>query len=141
MNVRIVSARAGNVIGGGDWAADRIVPDCVRAWSRGEIVKLRSPYAIRPWQHVLEPLSAYLNLASSLNDTPNLHGEAFNFGPSFENNHTVFDLVQEMGKYWDIINLENGILNIQSIAFLIILRKIQRARHHYNGNSILRSKQ
>ena len=65
-NVRVGIARAGNVIGGGDWAVDRIVPDCMQAWSRNKIVDIRSPDATRPWQHVLEPLSGYLALAAVL---------------------------------------------------------------------------
>ena len=73
-NIRIGIGRAGNVIGGGDWAMDRIVPDCVRAWSRGEKVLLRNPKATRPWQHVLEPLSGYMNLAIYLSQDANLHG-------------------------------------------------------------------
>ena len=77
-NIRIGIGRAGNVIGGGDWAMDRIVPDCVRAWSRGEKVLLRNPKATRPWQHVLEPLSGYMNLAIYLSQDANLHGEPFN---------------------------------------------------------------
>jgi CDP-glucose 4,6-dehydratase len=75
-------ARAGNVIGGGDWAKDRIVPDCVRAWSKGKTAVIRNPRATRPWQHVLEPLSGYLWLgACLLAGRKELAGEAFNFGP------------------------------------------------------------
>lgn len=99
--VRIASARAGNVIGGGDWAADRIVPDCVKAWSQGETVELRNPHSTRPWQHVLEPLSGYLCLASVLSQKPELHGEAFNFGPPAKHNHSVLELVQEMAIHWE----------------------------------------
>ncbi|MBT8633212.1 CDP-glucose 4,6-dehydratase [Polynucleobacter paneuropaeus] len=99
--IRIASARAGNVIGGGDWAADRIVPDCVKAWSTNKLVDLRNPYSTRPWQHVLEPLSGYLNLAIDLAEQPDLHGEPFNFGPQAQQNRSVLDLVQEMAKHWD----------------------------------------
>lgn len=98
--VRVASARAGNVIGGGDWASDRIVPDCVRAWSKGNQVKLRHPYATRPWQHVLEPLSGYLYLATMLTKRPQLHGEPFNFGPATQENHTVLELVEQMAFHW-----------------------------------------
>lgn len=101
--VRLGVARAGNVIGGGDWAEDRIIPDCVRAWSRGEVVSLRNPGATRPWQHVLEPLSGYLNLAMALHDSPKLHGEPFNFGPSSQQNHSVLELVQRMSVHWDYV--------------------------------------
>lgn len=99
--VRIASARAGNVIGGGDWAEHRIVPDCVKAWSTDRHVELRNPHATRPWQHVLEPLSGYLTLALALLHQPNLHGEPFNFGPQAQHNHSVLALVQQMAVHWD----------------------------------------
>lgn len=106
-NTRIAIARAGNVIGGGDWAADRIVPDCVRAWSKGEIVSIRSPLATRPWQHVLEPLGGYLLLgAKLLLNQPNLDGEAFNFGPDSTVNQTVSELLQEMSVHWPGVKWE-----------------------------------
>jgi CDP-glucose 4,6-dehydratase len=102
--VRIASARAGNVIGGGDWATDRIVPDCIRALQRGESIPVRNPSATRPWQHVLEPLSGYLWLAASLaaDLRPLTSGlaSAFNFGPTHESNRTVAELVQEILKHW-----------------------------------------
>jgi CDP-glucose 4,6-dehydratase len=99
--VRIGVGRAGNVIGGGDWAEDRIVPDCMRNWSRGEVVPLRNPLATRPWQHVLEPLSGYLALAMALKESPSLHGEPFNFGPLAQQNHSVAELANAMAKHWD----------------------------------------
>lgn len=98
--VRIASARAGNVIGGGDWAQHRIVPDCIKSWSLGELVELRNPHATRPWQHVIEPLSGYLSQAVALYQHPRLHGEAFNFGPQAQQNHSVLELVQEMSQHW-----------------------------------------
>ena len=100
-NVRIAVGRAGNVIGGGDWAEDRIVADCMSACSVGESVSLRNPLATRPWQHVLEPLSGYLALASSLYEDVTLHGEPFNFGPPSDQNQSVGDLVVQMSKHWD----------------------------------------
>jgi len=99
--VTMVSARAGNVIGGGDWAKDRIVPDCMNAWINSKPVEIRSPSATRPWQHVLEPVSGYLNLGQKLMETPSLHGESFNFGPKSEHSHTVVNLLQDLGKYWN----------------------------------------
>jgi len=99
-NVRVGIARAGNVIGGGDWAVDRIVPDCMKAWSEGQSVDIRNPKSTRPWQHVLEPLSGYLALAAELSVRQDLHGEAFNFGPSAVQNHSVGELIQEMSRYW-----------------------------------------
>ncbi len=78
--IPVASARAGNVIGGGDWAADRLIPDAIRAWSTGQVLQIRRPQAIRPWQHVLEPLAGYLVLAQALWEQPALAG-AYNFGP------------------------------------------------------------
>lgn len=105
--VRIASARAGNVIGGGDWSVDRIVPDCVKAWSDGETVMLRNPHATRPWQHVLEPLSGYLSLAVHLSERQDLHGEAFNFGPQAQQNKSVLELVVAMQKTWERVRFED----------------------------------
>jgi CDP-glucose 4,6-dehydratase len=105
--VRIGVGRAGNVIGGGDWAEDRIVPDCMRAWSRGETVPLRNPLATRPWQHVLEPLSGYLNLALALSENAALHGQPFNFGPPAQQNHSVGELVTAMTGHWDQVRWED----------------------------------
>lgn len=100
--VRLASARAGNVIGGGDWAEDRIVPDCIRAWLAGEEVRIRNPAATRPWQHVLEPLSGYLWLAASLahaKRTETTFEAAFNFGPGHDSNRTVGALVREASRH------------------------------------------
>jgi CDP-glucose 4,6-dehydratase len=98
--VRIASARAGNVIGGGDWSVNRIIPDCIKAWSAGESVDLRNPHSTRPWQHVLEPLGGYLTLGVALFDNPKLHAEPFNFGPQAQQNHSVLELVREMAVHW-----------------------------------------
>lgn len=98
---KIASTRAGNVIGGGDWAKDRIVPDCARAWAQGRALTIRNPAATRPWQHVLEPLSGYLWLGAQLSqDRPELNCEAFNFGPGAEVNQPVSVLIAEMAKVW-----------------------------------------
>jgi CDP-glucose 4,6-dehydratase len=100
-SLQIATARAGNVIGGGDWARDRIVSDTVRAWSTNQKSIIRSPKSTRPWQHVLEPLSGYLSLAAGLlNRTPHLNGEAFNFGPPPDVNVSVETLLIELQKSW-----------------------------------------
>jgi CDP-glucose 4,6-dehydratase len=83
------SARAGNVIGGGDWASDRIIPDCIRSIVKNEPIQLRSPYATRPWQHVLEPLSGYLALGSKLYNEPEKYSGSWNFGPTTSEARTV----------------------------------------------------
>lgn len=106
--VRLGIGRAGNVIGGGDWAKDRIVADIYRAWSEGRVVEIRSPAATRPWQHVLEPLSGYLNLGQVLAERPELHGEAFNFGPRAEQNRTVLGLLEDLSRHWGFNRAEDA---------------------------------
>jgi CDP-glucose 4,6-dehydratase len=96
---RLASARAGNVIGGGDWGADRLVPDIMRAALAGERVRVRNPNSIRPWQHVLNPLSAYLLLAQVLCDSPE-HACAWNFGPADEDARPVGWIVQRISELW-----------------------------------------
>ncbi len=100
-HARIASARAGNVIGGGDWAADRLVPDCLRAFAAGEPVRLRAPDAVRPWQHVLGPLAGYLALATRLldDDGPRF-ARAWNFGPDATDDATVFDVASRVAALW-----------------------------------------
>lgn len=116
-NVKLAIGRAGNVIGGGDWAKDRIVVDCMIAWSKGEVVEIRAPKATRPWQHVLEPLSGYLNLGLELYENENLHGEAFNFGPRAEQNHTVEELLIDLSKYWDFKDVNDAYKVTGNIPF------------------------
>lgn len=101
-NIKMGVARAGNVIGGGDWATDRIVVDCVKAFSEKRTVEIRCPQATRPWQHVLEPLSGYLNLGQYLCEGKVDNGEPFNFGPKAEQTKTVLELVQDLAEYWGI---------------------------------------
>lgn len=99
-DVAVASARAGNVIGGGDWATDRLVPDCIKGILKGEKIQVRNPHAIRPWQHVLEPLSGYLTLAMKLYvDGPN-YSEAWNFGPDDSDAKPVEWLVKKICEKW-----------------------------------------
>jgi CDP-glucose 4,6-dehydratase len=98
-DTRVASARAGNVIGGGDWAADRLLPDIMRAVLAGEEVRVRNPNSIRPWQHVLNPLSGYLVLAQALWDSPQ-HAGGWNFGPPEEDARPVGWLVERMSELW-----------------------------------------
>lgn len=92
----IASVRAGNVIGGGDWALDRIIPDCIRALEAGEPIEIRSPKSIRPWQHVLEPLSGYMLLAQKMWEKPTEYCEGWNFGPRMESISTVWEVAQKV---------------------------------------------
>ena len=100
-NVLVGVGRAGNVIGGGDWAPYRIIPDCVKAWSSNKKPEIRNPLATRPWQHVLEPLSGYISLAVALSNNTASNGEAFNFGPPSYQNHTVQELANEITRHWE----------------------------------------
>ena len=96
----ISSVRAGNVVGGGDWALDRVVPDCMRALSKGEEITVRNPAAIRPWQHVLDPLHGYLFLAAKQYAAPDALSGSWNFGPDSGSNRTVKDLVERVVFHW-----------------------------------------
>jgi len=100
------SVRAGNVIGGGDWSADRIVPDCIRALENHEPIRLRNPDATRPWQHVMEPLSGYLLLAHHLSLHPGRFGGSYNFGPENRQMHTVRDVAEELLSVWGSGHIE-----------------------------------
>lgn len=111
-NIRLGVARAGNVIGGGDWAKDRVVVDAITSWSKKKCVQIRSPKATRPWQHVLEPLSGYLTLGMNLHENKNFNGECFNFGPMMEKDKTVEELLKDLSYYWDLgKNIDPLIIN------------------------------
>ena len=111
-NIKLAIGRAGNVIGGGDWAQDRIVVDCMESWSRNVAVDIRNPNATRPWQHVLEPLSGYLKLGLDLSNNDSLNGSAFNFGPNSDQNRTVKNLLKDLYKFWNFSN-ESQAYNIK----------------------------
>ncbi len=99
--VALASARAGNVIGGGDWAADRLVPDCIRALLKGQEIDVRNPNAIRPWQHVLDPLSGYLLLAQKLCLEGVVYAEGWNFGPRDDDTKSVEWIVKKICNKWE----------------------------------------
>lgn len=105
-SVRLATARAGNVIGGGDWAEDRLVPDLVRAASSGSVLKIRNPSSVRPWQHVLEPLSGYLRLGQRLWEDSSTSG-AWNFGPGAVGEITVHSLAEKLGEHWSALRIEH----------------------------------
>ena len=129
--VSIGIGRAGNVIGGGDWAKNRLIPDCMKAWSKNKKVILRNPYSTRPWQHVLEAIWGYLNLAINLKYNKSIHGEAFNFGPKPNNNFSVIQIVNLIKKNWKDIkwqekkdktkHYETNLLKLNSSKSLKIL--------------------
>lgn len=98
--IKICIARAGNVIGGGDWSEGRLIPDCIRKWSFNKIVKIRNPKSTRPWQHVFDVLNGYISLAIKVKINKKINGHAFNFGPKPEKKREVLNIVKEMSKRW-----------------------------------------
>ena len=130
-NIVFGIARAGNVIGGGDWADDRLIPDCMKSWSRKEMAKIRNPKSTRPWQHVIEAICGYLIFAQKLKINSKLNGEVFNFGPDNKNNFSVINLIKELEKNnlklkWKIVeeknNIESNLLKINSNKAKNLLR-------------------
>lgn len=137
-DVRIAIARAGNVIGGGDWASNRIVVDCMRAWSNETNVCIRNPNATRPWQHVLEPLHGYMTLAERLLVSDDIDGEAFNFGPSENLIVPVSRLIQDLASTWN--NKDCGIMLLREDGYheaTILKLDCEKARNILRWQSIL----
>lgn len=128
--VSLASVRAGNVIGGGDWAKDRIIPDCVRALEAGEVIDIRSPRAVRPWEHVLEPLSGYMMLAQKMWDNPTKYCEGWNFGPEDDSVSTVWEVAAELVKNFGFGELKDSSeLNAVHEARFLML-DINKAKIH-----------
>ncbi len=124
----LASCRAGNVIGGGDWAKDRLICDIMVAASKHEKVKIRSPYATRPWQHVLEPLSGYLMIGQKLLEEKKEFGDAWNFGPGGEGHITVVEVLKNIKKYWASIEYE--IVNAEKQYHEANLLKLDCSKAH-----------
>ena len=142
-NIKLAIGRAGNVIGGGDWAKDRIVVDCMEAWSQNKVVEIRSPEATRPWQHVLEPLSGYLNLGQVLYEDDTLNGEAFNFGPRAEQNHTVKQLLEDLSVYWNFEDVNDAFTITDNIPFHeagLLKLNCDKALYHFKWQANLEYK-
>ena len=99
-NILIAVGRAGNVIGGGDWSKDRLIPDCFKSWSKGRSSIIRNPNSTRPWQHVLEVVYGYMLLANKLSKNSKLHGQVFNFGPSYKKNFKVIEILKYFKLFW-----------------------------------------
>ncbi|MBX3083011.1 MAG: CDP-glucose 4,6-dehydratase [Anaerolineae bacterium] len=111
---QLVVCRAGNVVGGGDWAAKRLVPDCFRQWGAEQTVEIREPRATRPWQHVMEALSGYLHVGQQLTERPELNGEAYNFGPNTEKNYSVREVLEVLRKYWEFDGAQEPIRYVEN---------------------------
>ena len=128
--VGVATARAGNVVGGGDWASDRLVPDCLRAFEKGEPVTLRYPQAVRPWQHVLEPLSGYLLLAEKLLSEPTAYSQGWNFGPRAMDEATVGAVANLMCQLWgEGAEVNTSVLTQQPHEAGILKLDTAQARH------------
>ncbi len=135
--IALASARAGNVIGGGDWAADRLIPDFLRAMDAGETLNIRSPRAMRPWQHVLEPLSGYLMLAEQLYSNGASFAEGWNFGPSDDDSRTVSWIIERMAEMRKDINWQCDEAPQLHEANLLKLDS-SKARHQLNWQPLWR---
>jgi CDP-glucose 4,6-dehydratase len=138
----IATARAGNVIGGGDFAKDRLLPDLMRSFSENSAPILRSPYSTRPWQHVLEAIYGYITLAINLNKNKNLHGQAFNFGPAKNQNYKVISVIKLMKRYWQNVSWKlyknnNKIFKESSLLKL----NSQKAKKNLKWRSVLTFKE
>ena len=106
-NLKIAIARAGNVIGGGDWSKDRLIPDCAKSWKSKKPVILRNPNSTRPWQNVLDVIRGYMILAKTLREKINLNGKPFfNFGPQSNENYSVIDVIKLLKKNWKNFNFK-----------------------------------
>lgn len=125
--IAVASARAGNVIGGGDWSEDRLIPDAVRAWGSNETLEIRCPNAIRPWQHVLEPLHGYLSLAEQLWSNASLAG-AYNFGPHTHEAATVREVIELARGYFGKGDVSYGCSTDGSHEAALLLLEIAKAR-------------
>jgi CDP-glucose 4,6-dehydratase len=128
--VRAATARAGNVIGGGDWAADRLVPDCIRALRKGEVIAIRNPLAVRPWQHVLESLGAYLLLGSRLQaDQGETFCTSWNFGPADDGDHSVEEVAGDIVRHWGSGRMERAVDPAAPPEHASLRLNTDRARH------------
>jgi CDP-glucose 4,6-dehydratase len=131
----IASCRAGNVIGGGDWAKDRLIPDLVRAASEGNVTTIRMPNATRPWQHVLEPLHGYLCIGQQLLEGKREFAEAWNFGPGIEGNLPVSDMINTASHYWNKIKYK-VIQNQEKHEASLLMLDCSKARYSLNWKPV-----
>ena len=139
--VSLASVRAGNVIGGGDWAKDRIIPDCIRALETTKVIDIRSPNAIRPWEHVLEPLSGYMMLAQKMWESPTDYCEGWNYGPESENIMTVWDVATEIVDCFGIGRLRNVSCSDAPHEANLLMLNINKAKTRLGWHPRLSAKQ
>jgi len=137
----IASARAGNVIGGGDWAKDRIIPDIIRAFNKDQPVEVRNPFAVRPWQHVIEPLAGYLRLAKLLSDQPKKYCEAWNFGPLMQDSIPVGKLVNIAISEWGSGKMESPDNIKQPHEAGLLMLDVSKTMKHLKWKPVYNSEQ
>ena len=130
-------ARAGNVIGGGDWSPDRLVPDCMKSWSINKKVTIRNPQSTRPWQHVFEALSGYLLFAVKLSKNRKLHGEVFNFGPVTNRVYNVLVLVKTIQKYWKNVSWKIKKIKTKQHESNLLKLNCSKAKKYLKWKSVL----
>jgi len=135
-NTLMASCRAGNVIGGGDWAKDRLIADIMISTNKNEKVKIRKPYATRPWQHVLEPLSGYLMIGQKLLEGKKEFAEGWNFGPDGEGNITVEDVLKNIKNYWCEIDYEIDNCSQQFHEANLLKLDCSKAHYYLKWNSV-----
>jgi len=137
--VRIATARAGNVIGGGDWSNSRIIPDCVKSWTKNKTIIIRSPKSTRPWQHVLEPLRGYLMLSKNLYQKKEFHGDSFNFGPNKNmKKKKVIEVVKYFSNFWKNSKWKI-IISKNSIESKLLSLNCSKAKTKLGWNTVLSS--
>ena len=131
-NISIVSVRAGNVIGGGDWSKDRIIPDCVKSWISKRKLYIRNPNFVRPWQHVLDVINGYLILAEKISKSKKFNGESFNFGPEKNSIVTVKKLCKIFKHYWigsSEIYIKNNTKFFETKTLALSITKVKKYLH------------
>ncbi|MDC1371412.1 CDP-glucose 4,6-dehydratase [Flavobacteriaceae bacterium] len=133
----IASVRAGNVIGGGDWCDNRIIPDCIKSIEKDEEIEVRSPNSVRPWQHVLEPIGGYLHLGAKMIEDPISYSQAWNFGPEHENIITVSELVSKLIKSYGKGNWKDISNSNQLHEATLLSLDINKAKTNLNWNPVL----
>ena len=136
-SISVATARAGNVIGGGDWAKDRIIPDCIRAWGKKNKLTVRNLKATRPWQHVLEPLSGYLRLGADLITSNRLNGESFNFGPDQKVEKSVQELLKVFSGFWENSSWNHEPSNFKKKESTLLKLSCDKALHLLDWHSLL----
>lgn len=134
-NIAIASARAGNVIGGGDWSQDRLIPDAIRAWQKNELLEIRNPEAVRPWQHVVDCLAGYLILIENLWNRPNLMG-AFNFGPDNSSHANVRNIIDHLKKHFKNLNEKYIDTNKDAYEANFLMLDASKAKNLLNYKSV-----